>query len=245
VSKKQREVNRSERAAAVRQEQAAKERNRRILITLGVVLVLSAIVAVGVIYSSGGKTEPTTPAGSVAMAADSPALLMGPDKATHKVVVYEDFLCPYCREFETATRSFLHDYARKGRVQVEYRPFHLLPDPYSTRALTAWGAVLENGTPQQAYSFHNALYDNQPYENDPNKPGTDQLVSMAKKAGVNSDKALSAMQQDNPAFVTQADQNAQKAGVKGTPTVFVDGKELQGASISDMADNLERILAQK
>ena len=244
MSKKQREASRTERAAAVRHEQAAKERNRRILITLAVVLVLSAIVAVGVIYSSGGKATPT-PAGSVAMKADSPALVMGPDKATHKVVVYEDFLCPYCREFETDTRSFLHDYARKGRVQVEYRPFHLLPDPYSTRALTAWAAVLEHGTAQQAYRFHNALYDNQPYENDPSKPGVGDLVSMAKDAGVQDEQALSAMQQDNQAFVDQADQDARKAGVKGTPTVFVDGKELPGASISDMADNLERILAQK
>lgn len=242
MSKKQREVNRTERAAAVRDEQVSRERNRRILITLGVVLVLSALVAVGVVYSSGGKTEPT-PAGSVAMTADSPALVMGPAKADHKVVVYEDFLCPYCREFETASRSFLHDYAVKGQAQVEYRPFHLLPDPYSTLSLTAWAAVLQNGTPQEAYRFHNALYDNQPYESDPSKPGIDELVSMAKAAGVRSDKALAAMRRDNQAFVDQADHNATKAGVKGTPTVFVDGKEVQGSSISAMADNLERMLA--
>ncbi len=243
MSKKQREVNRAERAAAVRKEQMAKERNRRILITLAVLVVLSAVVAAGVIFSSGGKDEPP-PSGSVAMKADSPALVMGPDGAAHKVVVYEDFLCPYCREFENASRSFLHDYARKGTVQVEYRPFHLLPDPYSTRALAAWGAVLENGTPEQAYRFHNALYDNQPYENAPNKPSVDDLVSMAKDAGVKDESVLTAMAETNQSLVDQADQNAKDAGVKGTPTVFVDGKELQGGSISEMADNLERILAQ-
>lgn len=242
MSKKQREVNRTERAAAVRNEQASRERNRRILITLGIVLVLSALVAVGVVYSSGGKTEPA-PAGSVAMRADSPALVMGPAKAHHKVVVYEDFLCPYCREFESSTRSFLHDYARKGTVQVEYRPFHLLPEPYSIRSLTAWAAVLEKGTPQQAYRFHNALYDDQPYEADPDKPGVDELRSMARKAGVSDSAVLEAMGRPDASFVDEADRKARAAGVTGTPTVLLDGKEVRGASITEMADNLESGLA--
>ncbi|MBV9832379.1 MAG: thioredoxin domain-containing protein, partial [Marmoricola sp.] len=161
-------------------------------------------------------------------------------RAKYKVVVYEDFLCPYCRQFETSSRDFLREAAAKGKVQVEYRPFHLLQDDYSTRALSAWAAVLQGGTPQQALKLHNLLYDNQPYESDPNKPDTATLTSWAKQAGVTDQKVLDAIGTPDTAFVGAANAAASKAGVTGTPTVFVNGKELTGSSISAMVDNLER-----
>ena len=164
-------------------------------------------------------------------------------KAKYKVVVYEDFLCPYCRQFETSSRDFLRAAAQKGTVQIQYRPFHLLPDSYSTRALTAWAAVLQQGTPKQALRFHDLLYDDQPYEQDPNKPGTSKLQTWAKQAGVSSSSVLSAMGASDPSYVTAADAAASKAGVTGTPTVFVNGQELAGTSISSMVDNLERMVA--
>ena len=70
--------------------------------------------------------------------------------------------------------------ADKGTVQVEYRPFHLLQDDYSTRALSAWAAVLEQGTPKQALSFHDLLYDNQPYEAAPDKPDGAKLADLGE-----------------------------------------------------------------
>ena len=48
---------------------------------------------------------------------------------------------------------------------------------------------------------------------------------------------------DDPAFVKAADAAATKAGVSGTPTVYVNGKPLEGSSVSDMADNLEKIVS--
>lgn len=220
------------------------EANRRILITLAVVLGLSAVVAAAVIFSSGGD-EPAPPQAAVAMRAAGTALVMGPARARHTVVLYEDFLCRDCRELESSTRSFLRDYARQGTVQVQYRPFHLLRDPYSTRALTAWSAVLEKGSAEQAYRFHNTLYDDQPDEADPSKPGVDELRSMARHAGVGNRSVLAAMGHDNVTFVDEADLRAKAAGVTGTPTVFLDGEEVHGASMAQLADHLESGLARR
>jgi hypothetical protein len=108
------------------------------------------------------------------------------------VVVYEDFLCPFCRQLETSTRDFLHQDAAKGSVQVEYRPFQLLPDDYSRRALDAWATVLQKGTPAQALRFHDLLYDEQPYEQAAHKPGVAALRALARKAGVTDPKVLDA-----------------------------------------------------
>ena len=243
MSKQQREVNRRERAAAVQKEAAAKERNRRLLITLAIVVVLSAVVAGFVIFSGGGDTTTASTSSAPAKASGQALVVGSNDKAKYKVVVYEDFLCPYCRQFETSSRDFLRTDAKKGTTQVEYRPFHLLQDDYSTRALSAWAAVLQQGTPEQALKFHDLLYDNQPYEQDPNKPDAAKLATWAKQSGVTNKTVLAATGQSDDAFVSAANAAAAKAGVNGTPTVFVNGKEVTGNSVSAIVDNLERTLA--
>jgi len=245
MSTKNRELNRAERAKAIQREQAAGERNRRILITLAIVVVLSAVVAAGVVFSSGGSKKPEASSALPPATAQGQALVMGDNaKAATKVVVYEDFLCPYCRQFETSTRDFLQAAADKGTVQVEYRPFHLLQDDYSTRALSAWAAVLQQGTPKQALSYHDVLYDKQPYEASPDKPDGAKLAEWAKDSGVTSSSVLDSVKKaDDPEFVKAADATATEAGVDGTPTVLVNGKPLEGSSVSDMADNLEKIVS--
>ena len=242
MSKQKREASRRERVAEMQRDAASRERNRRLLITLAIVVVLSAAVAAFVVFSGGGTTK--APAATSSAKASGQALVVGSnDKAKYKVVVYEDFLCPYCRQFETSSRDFLRAGAQKGTVQVEYRPFHLLQDSYSVRALSAWAAVLQHGTPEQALRFHDTLYDNQPYEQDPNKPDAAKLTTWAKDSGVTASAALDGIGRTDTSFVEAANASASQAGVSETPTVLVNGKEVSGSSISAMVDNLERTVA--
>lgn len=233
---------RRERAAALQAKQRRTERNRNLGMVVAVVIVVALLFA-GVFWytkSSGDSSTTTTNAGGAPARAGDHSLVVGKASAPTKVVVYEDFLCPYCRQFEMASRDYLHRDAKAGKVQVEYRPFHLLPDQYSTDALNVWAAVLERGTPAQALKFHDALYDSQPYEQAQNKPDSSALVQEAGKAGVDTGKIRARALTPDQSWVDAADAAARKAGVKGTPTVFVDGKPLQGTSIGAMADNLQR-----
>ena len=223
---------------------ARRERNRRMAITTGILVLLALVIATGVCVTSGSSTTPDPSATRTPAAhRGDHSLVVGAADAPVKVVVYEDFLCPYCREFEAASRATLRDAAEKGTAVVEYRPFHLLQDDYSTEALTAWAAVLEKGTPEQALQFHDLLYENQPYESDSNKPSVDDLAALAKKAGVKESSILDAMKQSNQSFVDAADKSATDADVQGTPTVLYDGKPLVG-SPSQLADTLKQRLGQ-
>lgn len=243
MSKKDREVNRAQRAAAIQKAQASQERNRKILIVAVVLVVLTGAVVAGVLFSGGDKKDAVATA-TPSVTVSGQALVVGDDPdAKTKVVVFEDFLCPYCREFEAASRTYLRKNAEQGKVLIEYRPFRLLQDDYSTRALTAWAAVLEGGTPEQALKLHDLLYDNQPYEDDADKPGVEDLTDLAKKAGVTDKKVLDSIGVANSKFVDAAGQSATVAGVKGTPTVIVNGKQLEGSSTSDMSDKLEQLIA--
>jgi protein-disulfide isomerase len=243
MSKSGREDGRRARAAAIQADAARAERNRRLAIVGAVVAVLAVIVAAGFWYTSGSDSGGHAAATTAETTAGDHALVVGDNaQAKYKVVVYEDFLCPYCREFELASRDFLHADADKGLVQVEYRPFHLLPDDYSVRALNAFAAVLAE-SPKKALEFHDLLYDKQPYETAADKPDAAKLAELAGSVGADKSAVEKAVEADDPAWKDAADRAAAAAGVDSTPTVLVNGKPLAGSTVTDMADNLERMIA--
>lgn len=223
---------------------ARRERNRRLAITTGILVLLALVIATGVWVTAGGSTTPDPVAARTPPAhVGDHSLVVGDADAPVKVVIYEDFLCPFCRQLETSTRDFLHQDAAKGNVQVEYRPFQLLPDDYSRRALDAWATVLRQGTPAQALRFHDLLYDEQPYEQAAHKPGVAALRALARKAGVTDPTVLDALGSPDATFFTASQTSAERAGVRGTPTVLVNGKPLGGGSIQGLADRLEKAAA--
>ncbi len=265
MSKSAREDGRRERAAAIQADQARSERNRKMALWGAVVAVLAVIAAAVFWYSgssNGGSTTAaaaakvparvaalsgapaTTIAGSDGTPGTSPTLVIGKATAPVKVVVYEDFLCPYCREFEESSRDFLHAAAEQGKVEVEYRPFHLLSPQYSLDALNAYAAVLQKSSPSVALRFHDLLYDKQPYEQASSFPDAAQLASWAKSVGGDSQTVEAAVTANDPAFAKVADGLAASAKVPGTPTIFVNGKALTGASVTDMANNLQKMITQ-
>jgi len=264
MSKSGRDEGRRERAAAIQAEQARSERNRKVAM-IGAVVVVVAVIAAAVFWYSGSSNSGSTtaadaakvPARTVGMtgapattiastdaaAGSTPGLVIGKATAPVKVVVYEDFLCPYCREFEEASRDFLHAAAEQGKVEVEYRPFHLLQPQYSIDALNAYAAVLGKSSPSVALRFHDLLYDKQPYEQASSFPDASQLASWAKSVGGDSSAVEAAVNANDQAFVDAADALAASAKVQGTPTIFVNGKALTGNSVTDMANNLQKMIA--
>lgn len=246
MSKTNREQGRVERAAAIQAAHVRAERNRRITIGAAVVVVLAILAAAGYWYSTGGTrlASTATDTSGLAARAGEQSVVIGPKSAKYHVVIYEDFLCPFCREFEAASRDFLHADAKKGLAEVEYRPFHLLQDDYSQRALNAFAQVLSTD-PAQAMKFHDLLYDKQPYEAAPSKPDASQLAKWAASVGANKGKVENAVNTADPSFENAANAAAKKAKVPGTPTIFVNGKQVNGSSVTDIADKVEAMIAKQ
>lgn len=242
MSKQNREQNRSERAAAIRAAQARKERNR-IALVVAIVVALGAIVAGGAWYTSSGSSDP----GSTAVAeatAEEASLVVGKANAPVKVVIYEDFLCPYCRQLEDQTRDFLRESAAEGKVQVTYQPINLLQQyDYSARALNAWAAVLGNASPQDALKLHDLLFENQPYETASDSVSDADLAELVKEAGAGSSAVTAALKTKDAAFFAAAQQAMTTANVEGTPTVHVNGKALTGA-VSSLVSQIEQAVQQ-
>jgi protein-disulfide isomerase len=245
MSKQNRVQGRAQRAAAIRAEQARKERNRRIALIAGIVVVLSAIVAVYAVFGTGGKDKPAVDASLPPLVAGAASLQMGDAKAPVKVVIYEDFLCPFCRELENSTRTFLRENADKGKVYVEYQPINLLREfAYSAKSLNAWAAVLKHASPAAALRLHDVLFDNQPYEQSSDSVTDTQIAAWVKQAGGDNADVRNAMKSQDDAFFAAAQKAMTDAKITSTPTVFVNGQELPPTSVTDMVDKLEAAVDQ-
>lgn len=238
MSKKNRTNDRAGRAAAARAEQERQERRRRNLMVGGVVGVILLIVLGGFLLSRSidSTTDVDAPA-----AGSKFGLTIGPDDAPHKVVIYEDFLCPYCADLEDASREGLTELAADGKVQVEYRPFNWLAGygDYSGRAAGAFSIVLDKSGADVAKKFHDLLYENQPSEKGP-FPSDEELADLAVEAGAkDADVREAIVNNQGQEWVEKATKSAKATGLQGTPTVLLDGEVFQdGRTVEDLAENL-------
>ncbi len=239
MSEKNRPVGRTERAAAAARELQQQERRRRNLMVGGVVVALLVIVLGG--YFLSRQLDTTNDVEAAAAGSGDNGLVIGPADAPHDVVIYEDFLCPYCGELEQASRADLAQLASNGKVRVEYRPFNLLSSlgDYSERSAAVFAVVLDTSGPDVAKKLHDLLYENQPSESGP-FPTDDDLIALAVQAGADEAEVRKGLEAgDGVEWVARATKAAQDAGVRGTPTVLLDGKVFQdGRTMDDLAANL-------
>lgn len=242
----QRQAN-AERAAAVLEEQRKQERRRRnrtIAVAVGVVLVL--MLGIGYAVQSSRDTTgqaATPPAGAV----DDYALAVGSADAAATVTVYEDFMCPFCGQFEAASREMLAEQVDAGDVRVEYRVVSFLDrysngTEYSTRAMNALGVVLDTSGVEVADRFHELLFENQPAEGTDGL-SDDELVDLAVEAGADEAQVRGPVQDRVfEQWVVNATSAASEAGVSQTPTVMVDGEPLEATTIDGLVTELDQRL---
>jgi protein-disulfide isomerase/uncharacterized membrane protein YphA (DoxX/SURF4 family) len=212
---------------------AARERALWINSSLGVVVVLVALIGVGV-QSGRAKIEGSLAA---ANASASHGVVFG-KKAAATVDVYEDFQCPNCLNFEKAVGSTLDADVRANRAQVRFHTIAILDSSanqsYSTRAANA--ALCASDISVDTFvAYHSVLYGQiggkevQPPESGPGRSDT-QLGLYAANAGITG-AALTTFDtcvtsETHKALVEAITEDASKNGVNATPTIKVNGKSI-------------------
>jgi protein-disulfide isomerase len=142
-----------------------------------------------------------------------------------KVVLYVDFICPVCKNFEAQYNEQLTALRNEGKITVEYRALGFLDNRsstnYSSRAANAAACVV-NESPEKYAEFVDALFANQPAEGGAGL-SDDKLKSMASDMGVNIDSCVN--DKTYRPYVKFTTKEATAIGITGTPSVFVDGKQ--------------------
>ena len=184
------------------------------------------------VRSLGSDKPDTAPAG----ASGSYGLRLGEEDAPKSIVIYEDFLCPFCGQLEQAAGDRLDAAVEAGEMSVEYRPLPFLEriDDYSPESANAFAVVLDASGPEVAKEFHDLLFAEQPSEEGP-FPDEDDLVDLAVEAGAEESEVRPGI--EDMAFegwVEAAGEAASKAGVNSTPTVLVDGEQVEFKTLDEV-----------
>ncbi|KQM15732.1 thioredoxin domain-containing protein [Plantibacter sp. VKM Ac-2880] len=187
--------------------------------------------------------------------AETPAATETPTAEGVEISVYQDFLCPYCGQFETTNAEQVKGWLEAGAATYTVHPLATLSNlslgtQYSLRASNAAACVAQY-SPNDFFSFNTALFENQPKEN--TEGLTDkELKSIAKGVISGGEKKINACIDDGTykSWVKDSTDRARSgplpgtdvAKVEGTPTILVNGKQYTG-SLTDAEQFAAFVLA--
>ena len=227
-----------ERAAARRivEQQRAAEKRRAVTVWTSIavvaVLLIAGVVGYGLYSSQKDDTaSATTPPGAVD---DGTAFASGDGPVT--IDIYEDFMCPVCHEFETSSGATLKQLVTDKKVTVRYHPIAILDrysngTKYSTRAAAAAAAA---GAAGKFAEYHQVLFDNQPEEKG-NGLDDAKLIDLGKSVGLTDAAFGDAVNSGKyESWATKVTETASAKGVTGTPTVLVNGRQLQNPTPAEL-----------
>lgn len=160
----------------------------------------------------------------------------GEDDAPVTVSVYKDFACPACRNFNDGiTPRIVEEYVGPGVVRLEHYDFPLdMHEPASYTAANAARAVQHAADDEAFFSFADALFANQ----SDLEPAT--YAELAGEIPVDGDRVQAAAEGRTYRHIVSADkQEGIDAGVRATPTVFVDGSAVEQLSWSAISSMIE------
>ncbi|MCW2840706.1 MAG: hypothetical protein JWR55_2189 [Aeromicrobium sp.] len=235
---------RAARAEQMRKEREKADRKQRNLITIGIVVVVIALVAVGgwgikAASDSNKKNDeviqPANTTDDYGIVYDSAAAggTAAAGATPVSVELYEDFQCPICRSFEEQSGSFLSEQVTSGAITVTYRPFSFLDEnggstnDYSKRSTSAALCALDQGGVADYKKAHDYLYANQPEEGTDGPENAD-LIKAFEGLGLTGLESCIKTERFVP-YVEKAKEVAAASDrkVQATPTVFVGGKAVE------------------
>ncbi|CAM4372268.1 thioredoxin domain-containing protein [Nocardia ninae] len=221
------------------------DRNRKIFIQVAVAAVLVALIAaigIGVAVKKARRDDPG-PSPAIAAAAnqnasgitgtitDNGAIRIGKPDAKVTVRVVADLQCPACKAFEEANGKVLDEAVQNGTAVVEYNVIAFLDKAsstrYSTRAANASYCVAE-ADPSKYVSWVSAMFAQQPAEGGAGLTD-DKLVQIAKTAGYPDSVASCITDVKYDKYIQARTDEVLNSGIKSTPSVFVNGKQIQSS----------------
>jgi protein-disulfide isomerase len=184
----------------------------------------------------GGPVAPTATPGGNSTAGAEPAHKLGPDSAYVKIEEFGDFQCPPCGMFHPILEQMHGEFG--DQIQIIFREFPLVPA--HQHAVTAASAAEAAGLQGKFWEMHNLIYEHQTEWKD-QFDVRPIFEGFAKQIGLNVDKYKTDLNGDAVAQRLFLDgKRGRELGVKGTPTVFINGRELPFESLP--ADKLRVVI---
>jgi thiol-disulfide isomerase/thioredoxin len=165
----------------------------------------------------------------------SGAPFKGAENAPVAIVVFSDFQCPYCARIVPLLEQVLEK--NNGKVKVVFKNFPLRRHKYAMKAATAALAADKYG---KFWEVHDRLF--LAY----NKLSDQKIKEIIRDLGFNTKEFEKKMK--DPKILIKIKQDVldgQKAGITGTPTVFVNGRRVKDFSPNGFQMLIDKELKKK
>jgi protein-disulfide isomerase len=189
-----------------------------------VIGMVALVVVVGASFSYFGSKGSTTAAIPASVSkTDGYGIVFNADVPNVPTIdIYEDFQCPVCARFSAINGITIEKAIEEKKAKVVYHTLSFL----GTESVLAANAAACAADEDKFLAFHKAFYTNQPAENAGAINATF-LKALGASIGITSDKFATCV--DNGGYsdwVKNVAEAGAKANVNSTPTVFVNGKEI-------------------
>jgi protein-disulfide isomerase len=150
----------------------------------------------------------------------------GKEGASVVLVVYSDFQCPFCaKEAQMLRTNFLHQYG--GKARLYFKDFPLSMHPWAKDAAVA-GRCVYNQEPEVFWEYHDWIFENQKSITPENLQA--KVGEFLQGKEVDSLKFSQCFTgKETLAKVEESIAEGQALGVNSTPTIFVNGRRLNGS----------------
>lgn len=215
--------------------------------TIPGLIILAILVALGVAMLRSGSTTPTD-AGAGSVASDQPdysyaerrepddPFALGPVDAPVGLVVFSDYQCPFCAQWNHETMPVMAQYATDGDLRIEWRDVNVY-GPTSKRAALAAYAAANQGA---YWEYHDALF-----EGGHTRPERDlsrnALIELAADLGMDTGQFAADM--DSTAATDEIARNEELGmdhGATATPVFILGGVPHVGAQPPEVFDEAFR-----
>lgn len=209
---------------------------KQFTVLLVVIAVIGAAALGWVATRSGGggvAVDPNLPLGT------AQAFRLGNPDAPVKIVEFADFECPACGQFAMLTKPDVHErLVKTGLASVE---FYVFPLPMHANTWSASNAAYCANEQGKFWEMHDKLFANQ------QALDRASLLRYAKELGLNEAKFTAALDSQKIKDQIDADQaEAGRVGASGTPTFFINGRQIVGAQpTSEFKKLIDEELAKK
>jgi protein-disulfide isomerase len=143
----------------------------------------------------------------------------GPKDALVTIVEFSDFQCPFCSRVNPTMKQIQDEYGKDVRIVFKHNPL-----PFHKQALPAAQLALEARDQGKFWEMHDVLFGNQ------KALERADLEKHAAKVGLNVAKVKAALDSGKHKAEVDEDQKlARSLGASGTPSFFINGRNLRGA----------------
>lgn len=199
---------------------------RNLVIAMIALVVLTPLIVFGVqsLTSKSSSSKSVSTPSSVDAAEGYGIVFNKGLTGVPKLDIWEDFQCPVCKDFESVNGGQLKDWIANKKVVAVFHPLSFIGAESAYMANAAACSADEG----KFLQIHEALYANQASKENSGQWNPQSLIGLGLQLKINSatwsECVTKAKYQD---WVNKIAADGSKKNVNSTPTVFINGKEME------------------